>query len=88
MFSHCKSRLWEQFIISAKEKNMKKLVTAVMVVLFALGTAGLSMAATVKCTVDSVDGDKVTMTCEKEGLKAGDKVEVKSKGGKKGYEGC
>ncbi|MDW7773355.1 MAG: hypothetical protein SCH71_10735 [Desulfobulbaceae bacterium] len=65
---------------------MKKLVTAVMVVAFALSSASLVMANT-KCTVDSVDGDKVTMTCEDVKFKAGDKVQVKGKA-KKALEGC
>lgn len=67
---------------------MKKLVTAIMVVAFALSSAGLVMAAKIKCTVDAVDGDKVTMTCEgADQLKAGDKVQVKG-GGKAMPEGC
>lgn len=66
---------------------MKKLVIAVMVVAFALSSAGLVMAKTVKCTVDSIEGDKVTMTCEGADFKVGDKVKVKA-GGKKAVEGC
>ena len=66
---------------------MKKLVTAVMVVAFALSSAGLVMAKSVKCTVDAVDGDKVTMTCKDAKFKAGDSVKVKS-GSKKALEGC
>lgn len=58
-----------------------------MVVTFALSSASLVMAKTVKCTVDSVDGDKVTMTCDGAKFKAGDKVKVKG-GGKKALEGC
>ncbi|BCO10063.1 hypothetical protein GF1_24390 [Desulfolithobacter dissulfuricans] len=66
---------------------MKKVVTVVMVVAFAL-SAGVAMAAKVKCTVDSVDGDKVTMTCKKANkLKAGQKVTVKA-AKKKAIEGC
>jgi hypothetical protein len=66
---------------------MKKLVTAVMVVAFALSSAGIVMAA--KCTVDSVDGTKVTLTCEgADKLTAGDKVEVKGAKAKKALEGC
>ena len=65
---------------------MKKLIIAAMVAAFVMSSS-MVMAANVKCTVDSVDGDKVTMTCEKaDKLKAGDKVKVK--GGKKAYEGC
>ena len=66
---------------------MKKLVTAVLVVAFASSSAGMVMAA--KCTVDSVDGDKVTLTCDgADKLKAGDAVEVKGKKAKKAVEGC
>jgi hypothetical protein len=67
---------------------MKKLVTAVMIVAFALSSASLVMAAkSAKCTVDNVDGDKVTMTCKDAKLKAGDKVKVKS-AAKGAVEGC
>ena len=67
---------------------MKKLVTAIMVVAFALSSAGLVMAAKITCTVDAVEGDKVTMTCTgADQLKAGDKVQVKA-GGKGMPEGC
>ena len=67
---------------------MKKVMIAVMVMAFALSSAGLVMAKTVKCTVDTIDGDKVTMTCQgADALKAGDEVKVKA-GGKKAYEGC
>lgn len=63
---------------------MKKIVTAVMVAAFVL-SAGAVFAA--KCTVDSIDGTKVTVTCDKaDDLKVGDKVTVKA--GKKGLEGC
>jgi len=58
-----------------------------MVVAFALSSAGLGMAKTIKCTVDAVDGDKVTLTCDGGKFKAGDKVKVKE-GGKKAVEGC
>jgi len=65
---------------------MKKLVIAAMVAAFVISSS-MVMAATLKCTVDSVEGDKVTMTCEDaDKVKAGDKVKVKA--GKKGYEGC
>ena len=75
------------YFIAEKEKKMKKLITAVMVAAFVMSSS-MVMAASVKCTVDSVDGDKVTMTCKKVGkLKAGDKVKVKA-ASKKAYEGC
>ena len=65
---------------------MKKMLTVVMVVAFAL-SAGSALAGSEKCTVDSVAGDTVTMTCEKaDKLKAGQKVTVKA--AKKAIEGC
>ncbi len=67
----------------------KRIVFIALAMAFALSTATAGFSATVKCTVDSVDGDKVTMTCEKaDKLKVGDKVKVKP-GKKKGaIEGC
>jgi len=66
----------------------KKIVAITMAVVFALCTAGLGFAAKLKCTVDAVDGGKVTMTCEDAAkLAPGDKVKVASS--KKGaVEGC
>ena len=67
-----------------KEITVKKIVTAMMVAAFVL-SAGAVFAA--KCTVDSVAGNKVTVTCDKaDGMKAGDSVTVKA--AKKGLEGC
>lgn len=69
----------------------KKVLVSVMAAAFLMSTVAVGFAAKVKCTVDSVDGDKVTMTCKKASkLKAGDKVSVKAKksGGKKAIEGC
>lgn len=66
---------------------MKKVITAVMIVAFALSSAGLVMAKSVKCKVDAVDGDKITMTCDGAKFKAGDEVKVKS-AKKKAVEGC
>ncbi len=66
----------------------KKFAVLMMATVFALSTASLSFAGKVKCTVDSVDGDKVTMTCKKaDKLKAGDKVKVSAKK-KAAVEGC
>ena len=65
---------------------MKKLVIAAMVAAFVMSSSMVMARQT--CTIDSVDGNKVTMTCAKaDKLKAGDKVKVKA-GGKKAYEGC
>lgn len=66
---------------------MKKMMVVVMVLTFAL-SAGV-VVAKVKCTVDGVEGDKVTMTCKDAGdLAAGDAVTVKKAKGKKALEGC
>ena len=61
---------------------MKKIVVALMVAAFALST---SLVFAAVCTVDSVDGVKATVTCDKADFKAGDKVTVKAK---KALEGC
>jgi hypothetical protein len=66
----------------------RKLITLALAVVFTLSTAGLGMAAKVKCVVDTVEGDKVTMTCKKaDKLKVGDKVKVSAKKGA-AVEGC
>jgi hypothetical protein len=67
---------------------MKKgIVSVVLALTFAVST--VAVAATVKCTVDSVEGDKVTMPCKKaDSLKAGDAVKVKAKKGGAAIEGC
>jgi len=73
--------------ILTKENVMKKMLTVVMVVAFAF-SAGSVLAGTVKCTVDKVDGNAVTMTCKKaDKLKAGEAVTVKA-AKKKAIEGC
>ena len=67
----------------------KKIVSIALALLFILSTAGMGFAAKVKCTVDSVEGDKVTMTCEKaDKMKAGDKVKVSTAKKKGAVEGC
>lgn len=67
---------------------MKKgIVSVVLALTFAVST--VAVGATVKCTVDSVSGDTVTMTCkDADKMKAGDKVKVKVKSGGAAIEGC
>ena len=67
---------------------MKKgIVSVVLVLTFAV--SAVAVAAKLKCTVDSVEGDKVTMTCKKaDKLKAGDKVKVSPPKGGSAIEGC
>lgn len=66
----------------------KKIACFALAMVFALGTVGVGFAAKLKCTVDAVDGEKVTMTCKKaDKLAPGDKVKVSP--AKKGtVEGC
>lgn len=67
----------------------KKIVSLAIAVVFALSTAGLGFAAKLKCTVDAVDGEKVTMTCEKaDKLAPGDKIKVSPPKKKGAVEGC
>ncbi|PHR27696.1 MAG: hypothetical protein COA36_08470 [Desulfotalea sp.] len=66
----------------------KKIVCFALATVFALSTAGIGFAAKLKCTVDSVDGNTVTMTCKKaDKLSVGDKVKV-SPPKKATIEGC
>jgi hypothetical protein len=65
-----------------KENVMKKIVVALMIGAFVL-SAGAVFAA--KCKVDSIDGEKATITCDKVDFKVGDNVTVKAK---KALEGC
>ncbi len=66
---------------------MKKIVAAVMAAAFVAAAAAAFAAKKETCKVETVEGDKVTMTCEKTELKAGEQVEVKKKEEKK-VEGC
>ena len=55
----------------------KKIVCFALAMVFALSTAGIGFAAKLKCTVDTVEGDTVTMKCEKaDKMKAGDKIKI------------
>lgn len=69
---------------------MKKgIVSLTLALVMALCTAGASFAAKVNCTVDAVEGDKVTMTCEKaDKLAPGDKVKVSTAKKEGAVEGC
>lgn len=67
----------------------KKIVALALATVFALSTVSLSFAARVNCTVDSVEGDTVTMTCKKaDQLKEGEDVRVTTKTKKVAIEGC
>lgn len=70
---------------------IKKAIVSALALTFLFGVATVGFAAKIKCTVDAVDGDKVTMTCKDAGdLAAGAAVEVKAAkaAGAKKLEGC
>ena len=67
----------------------KRMLSAALALFFVMGLAGSGFAAKLKCTVDSVDGEKVTMTCAKaEKLKAGDKLKITPPKKGAAVEGC
>jgi len=66
----------------------KKMVALAMAVVFAFCTVGVGFAARLKCTVDTVEGEKVMMTCkDADKLSPGDKLKV-SATRKNAIEGC
>lgn len=68
---------------------MKKIVAGICALFFVLSVAGVSVAARLKCTVDGVEGDKVTLTCEDaDKLKEGDKLKISTPKGGAAVEGC
>ena len=68
---------------------MKKVCAAAFVLMFIATTASMSFAARVKCEVTAVDGDTVTMTCEKpDNFKAGDKLKITPAKSGGAVEGC
>jgi hypothetical protein len=69
--------------------TMKKIVAGLCALFFVVSVAGVSVAAKLKCTVDGVKGDKVTMTCEKaDKLKEGDKLKISPPKKGAAVEGC
>ena len=68
---------------------MKKIVAGLCALFFVVSVAGVSVAAKLKCTVDNVEGETVTMTCKKaDKLKQGDKVKVSPPKKGAAVEGC
>ena len=68
---------------------MKKIVAGLCALFFVVSVAGISVAAKLKCTVDSVEGEKVTMMCAKaDKLKKGDKIKVSPPKKGAAVEGC
>ncbi|PID74508.1 MAG: hypothetical protein CSB32_00390 [Desulfobacterales bacterium] len=69
---------------------MKKLTVIAMASLFAMSVASAAVAATPKCTVEAVEGTKVTLDCKEcaDKMKVGDEVKVKLPKEKAAVEGC
>jgi hypothetical protein len=64
-------------------------MAAAFVLLFVVGMASVSFGAKLKCEVTAVEGDTVTMTCEKaDKLKEGDKLRITPPKGGAAVEGC
>ena len=68
----------------------KKMLSLALAMTFVAGTAGIGMAARyVKCEVKDVQGEMVTLECDKaDDLDVGSKVKVKGAKKRKAIEGC
>ena len=66
-----------------------RITTAIMAIIFALSTAMMANAATITCTVDTIEDGKVTLECgdKSKKLKLGEKVKVRT-AKKNMVEGC
>ena len=69
---------------------MKKAMTLMAALVFMMTTLGSVHAATLKCTVEKVEGTMVTMDCGNKAatLSTGAKVKVKTEKAKTAIEGC
>lgn len=68
---------------------MKRMMAAAFVLLFVVGTATASFGAKVKCEVTDVEGETVTLTCEKaDKFKKGDKLKISTPKKGAAVEGC
>ena len=68
---------------------MKKMLAGICALFFVVSVAGVSVAAKLKCTVEGVEGETVTMTCAKaDKLKKGDKIKVSPPKKGAAVEGC
>ena len=68
---------------------MKKIVAGLCALFFVVSVAGVSVAAKLKCTVEDVKGDIVTLECAKaDKLKIGDKLKISPPKKGAAVEGC
>lgn len=67
---------------------MKKIISTILAIAFALSTTGAAFAASSKCTVTAVEGSKLILDCgdKAENFPVGSQVKIKSK--TKAIEGC
>lgn len=68
---------------------MKKFTSVILVAAFVITSAGISLAASGKCTVTAVEDNQVILDCGNKAAKfeVGTKVKIKSMK-KKAIEGC
>ncbi len=68
---------------------MKKLTSALLALAFVVTSTGTVLAASGKCTVTAIEGEKVVLDCgnKAEKFKVGDDVKIKSSKSK-AIEGC
>ncbi|MBU0960623.1 MAG: hypothetical protein KKD01_05270 [Proteobacteria bacterium] len=69
---------------------MKKTMTLIAALVFMLTALASVHAATLKCTVEKVEGTMVTMNCGDKAadLSAGTNIKVKTEKGSAAIEGC
>lgn len=70
---------------------MKKRITALLTSLaFGITLATTAVAASVTCTVESIENGQVLLSCGQlaEKIKVGEKVKVRTKTARKAIEGC
>ena len=68
----------------------KKLTALIMALVFAASLSGVAIAASVKCTVETIEDSKVILNCGDKAykLKEGTKVKVKTVVQRRTDEGC
>ncbi len=67
-----------------------KQITLIITMMFMLGSAASLYATTLKCTVEKVEGNIITMDCGEKAanIAVGTKVKVKTQKAKAAIEGC
>lgn len=68
----------------------KKLTATIMALIFAASITGIATAASITCTVETIDNGKVLLNCGEKAadLKTGTEVRIKTAVTRKAVEGC